>query len=290
MEKVRIGVIGGSGLYQIEGLKNIRYVFVDTPFGEPSDEYIIGELEGEKIAFLPRHGRNHSILPYEINYRANIYGFKKLGVEFLISISAVGSMKEDIHPLDLVLVDQFFDFTKRRISTFFGDGIAAHISFANPVCPVLLDLVYKVALELKINVKKGGTYLCIEGPQFSTKAESKVFRSWGVDVIGMTNLPEAKLAREAEICYVSLAFVTDYDVWKDSDVNIEEVIVNLKKNVENAKNIIKKVIPQIPYERNCICSKALEMAILTSEEDIPEYRKKELLPIIGKYLKKGSKI
>lgn len=284
-EKI-IGVLGGSGLYSIEGLKIIEEKKICTPFGEPSDLFVIGELSGVKIAFLPRHGKGHRFLPHQINYRANIYGFKMLGVEYIIAVSAVGSMREQLRPLDIVVVDQFFDLTRSRINTFFGDGVAAHISFADPVCPVLSKILYDASVQSSCITHKGGTYLCIEGPAFSTKAESQIYRKWGVDVIGMTNLPEAKLAREAEICYATLALVTDYDVWHEQEegVSAEMILSNLKKNVDNAKEIIKKAVLSLPEKRECPCPNALQNAIITPPELIPEKRKKELELIIGKYL------
>jgi len=266
MEKIDIGIIGGSGLYQMEELKDVKEIEVDTPFGFPSDAYIAGTLSGRKVAFLARHGRGHRYLPSEINYRANIFGFKKLGVEWIISASAVGSMREDRKPMDIVIPDQFFDRTKTRKSTFFGDGIAVHISFSEPVCPTLSQILLEAGKKVKCSIYKEGTYLCMEGPQFSTKAESLIYRKWGVDVIGMTNLTEAKLAREAEICYVTLALVTDYDVWHEAEeeVSVGAIIEILQKNAETAQSIIKTAIAALPPERSCICSQALEGAIMVS--------------------------
>jgi 5'-methylthioadenosine phosphorylase len=286
MPEARIGVIGGSGLYEMEGLKVVEELKMDTPFGEPSDRYLIGSLEGVDIAFLPRHGRGHRILPSELNFRANIYGMKKLGVERLISVSAVGSMREDIHPGHIVIPDQFFDRTKGRPSTFFGSGIAAHVPFADPVCPDLSDILFKAGKELGIAIHKGGTYLCMEGPQFSTRAESKIYRKWGVDIIGMTNIPEAKLAREAEICYATIALATDFDCWHESeeDVQIDAVLEIMNKNISTAKSIIRKVVPLIPEKRGCPCADALKYTILTSKEMIPEETRKNLDIIISKYL------
>lgn len=289
MDKKRIGIIGGSGLYDIEGVKDVHSVRVETPFGNPSDEYRIGVVEGREVVFLPRHGKGHRILPTELNYRANIYGFKKLGVEWIIAVSTVGSFKEQIRPLDIVIIDQFFDRTNQaRKNTFFGNGIVGHISFAEPLCPILRDILYKVGLEVGANIHKGGTYLNMEGPAFSTKAESLIYKSWGIDVVGMTNMPEAKLAREAEICYATMAMVTDYDAWYEGDevsiVTIDAVIKNLLKNADTAKEIIKKAIPRIPEKRTCQCSTALKDAIITSREAIPEETKKRLDLIIGKYM------
>ncbi|NQT95992.1 MAG: S-methyl-5'-thioadenosine phosphorylase [Candidatus Omnitrophica bacterium] len=283
----KIGIIGGSGLYEIEGLKNTRWEKVDTPFGEPSDEYMIAELAGAEIAFLPRHGRGHKILPTELNYTANIYGMKKLGVDTIISVSAVGSFKEEIKPLDILIPDQYVDRTNQgRKTTFFGDGIVAHVSLAEPSCPVLADAIYNAGRSFGLNIHKGGTYLNMEGPAFSTKGESLLYKSWGMDVIGMTNMPEARCAREAEICYVTMAMVTDYDCWHTSeDVTIDMIIQNLLKNVDSAKKILKEVIPGLSSERGCGCNSALKDAIVTRPELIPEETKKKLDIIIGKYIK-----
>src|SRR3990172_11089155 len=265
MEQIKIGVIGGSGLYQMSDLTEIEEVNVSTPFGEPSAPYTIGNLEGKKIAFLSRHGKGHSIAPSEINYRANIYGLKKLGAEWIIAVSAVGSMRKHIKPLDIVIPDQFFDNTKRRISTFFGNGAVGHIGFAHPVCPHLADLLERYSRECGVTTHKNGTYICIEGPQFSTKAESRIYRQWGVDVIGMTNLPEAKLAREAEICYATMALATDYDVWHESEeaVSVELVVQNLLRNVATAKQVVRQVVAGLAQERGCECGSALAAAIIT---------------------------
>jgi 5'-methylthioadenosine phosphorylase len=288
----RIGIIGGSGLYDIEGLKNKKWIKINTHFGDPSDEYLTGTLEGEEIVFLPRHGRGHKIMPSEINYRANIFGMKKLGVRWLISVSTVGSFKKEIKPLDIVIPDQFVDRTNQaRKMTFFGDGVVAHIAFAEPICSILSDILYEVAKKLavrnNITVHKGGTYLNMEGPAFSTEAESFLYKSWGMDVIGMTNMAEAKLAREAEICFSTVAMVTDYDAWyeEESIVTVDMIIRNLNKNVKVVKDLIKNTIPLIPKDRNCICVNALKNAIITGKDLISEKRKKELYPIIGKYIK-----
>lgn len=282
----RIGIIGGSGLYDIEGIKDIQKVEVDTPFGRPSDAFTIGKLAGREVVFLPRHGAGHTIIPSQLPFRANIYGMKKLGVEQIIAVSAVGSMKEEIRPLDIVIPDQFFDRTKARVDTFFGDGVVAHVGMADPVCAGVAEALHRAAKQVGVRVHKGGTYVCIEGPQFSTRAESLVYRQLGVSVIGMTNLQEAKLAREAEICYATLALSTDYDCWhvEEETVTVEMIIANLKKNVENAKKIIKVTIPELPKVRNCPCSTALKNAIITRPEAIPQERRKELELIIGKYL------
>ncbi|MEQ8171080.1 MAG: S-methyl-5'-thioadenosine phosphorylase [Candidatus Eremiobacterota bacterium] len=281
-----IGVIGGSGLYQIEGLEDLRFEKIDTPFGSPSDEYAIGTIGGKEVAFLPRHGRGHVLLPDEINFRANIYGFKKLGAQWIISLSAVGSLKEELKPRDMVIIDQFFDRTKGRASTFFGEGIAAHIAFGDPVCKDMASILYEAAKEAGVTVHKGGTYVNIEGPAFSTKAESIVYKNLGMDVLGMTNLVEAKLAREAEICYATVAMVTDYDCWHDGhdSVTVDMVLAVLLENAENAKKIIKNAISKIPDERTCACKDALASALITSKDRMPEKTKEKLGLIIGKYL------
>ena len=286
MAEQLIGIIGGSGLYEMEGLEAVREERVSTPFGDPSDRYLVGRLAGRSVAFLTRHGRGHRLMPSELNYRANIYGFKRLGAEVILSASAVGSMREDIQPLDIVIVDQFFDRTRSRISTFFGNGLIAHVSFADPTCPSLGELLYRAGREVGATVHWGGTYLCIEGPQFSTRAESRIYRSWGVDVIGMTNLQEAKLAREAEISYATMALVTDYDVWHETeeDVSVEAVIRILTQNVETAKRLIRAAIPRIPEVRSCPCAHALRDAIITARDAIPAQVKRDLAPIVGKYL------
>jgi len=281
----KIGIIGGSGLYQMDALKDMREVKVETPFGEPSDSFIIGNLEGIEVAFLARHKRGHTILPTELNYRANIYAMKKLGVEQLISISAVGSFKKELKPLDIMLPDQFVDKTNQgRKTTFFGQGIVGHISFAEPVCPVLRKIIYTAGRKLGFTMHDKGTYLNMEGPAFSTKAESLLHKSWGMDVIGMTNMPEARLAREAEICFATIALVTDYDCWHEEEVTIDMVIGNLLKNVDTAKKLIKAVVPQVPKTRECSCASALKYAIITDKKLIPEAVKEKLDIIIGKYM------
>lgn len=282
-----IGVIGGSGLYEMEGLTGVREVTLHTPFGEPSDAYITGSLGGIEMVFLPRHGRGHRFLPTEVNYRANIYGMKKLGVDRIISVSAVGSMKEEIEPGHIVIPDQFYDLTKHRKSTFFGDGVVAHVGFADPICHDLFETLAGAGKKAGATVHKGGTYICMEGPQFSTRAESRIYRKWGVDVIGMTNATEAKLAREAEICYATLALSTDYDCWHETeeDVTVEAVIAVLMKNVETAKKIIKEAVTMMPAKIGCRCSEALKNAIMTKAELIPEKTKKDMDLIIGKYIK-----
>src|SRR5215467_9230970 len=260
---IQIGIIGGSGLYQMDGLSQIEEVEIETPFGKPSDAYRIGTLEGQRVAFLARHNRHHTISPSELNFRANIYGFKKLGAEWILSASAVGSLKEELQPLDIVVPDQFYDRTKTRISTFFGDGIVVHVSFADPICGQLAGVVQQAGSDAGVPIKRGGTYVCMEGPQFSTKAESHTYRSWGMDLIGMTNLQEAKLAREAEICYTTMALVTDYDCWHPHHdaVTVIDVVRNLTKNSENAQSIIRAAVKRLPVERSCKCSTSLEHAI-----------------------------
>ncbi|HEX9860864.1 MAG TPA: S-methyl-5'-thioadenosine phosphorylase [Nitrospirota bacterium] len=286
MRDAEIGIIGGSGLYDMEGLEDIETVSVGTPFGEPSDSIVIGTLYGRRLAFLPRHGRGHRVLPSEINYRANIMAMKSLGVGRIISVSAVGSMKESIEPGHIVVPDQFFDHTKNRKSTFFGEGVVAHVGFADPVCHELSEVLYEAGVRTGATMHKGGTYICMEGPQFSTRAESRIYRSWGVDVIGMTNVTEAKLAREAEICYATLALATDYDCWHETeeDVSVEAVIATLNKNVETAKSIIRDAVPRIPATRTCPCAQALKFGIMTPGNMIPEDAKKRLGLLIGRYI------
>jgi 5'-methylthioadenosine phosphorylase len=270
----------------MEGLQEVQTVSLTTPFGAPSDAFVVGRLGDTKVAFLPRHGRGHRIQPSSLNFRANIYGMKMLGVEWIIGVSAVGSMKETIHPGDLVIPDQFIDRTVSRPNTFFSDGIVGHVSLADPVCPRLSDILFHAGHEAGTKVQKGGTYLCIEGPQFSTRAESKLYRSWGVDVIGMTNLPEARLAREAEICYATIAFATDYDCWHQEagDVSISDVLRILAQSTQTAKKVIRIAIGQIPQDRHCPCATALQYALITDRTMIPEKTKKDLAPIIGKYM------
>ncbi len=283
--RATIGIIGGSGLYAMPGFETKEELRLETPFGEPSDAYVLGTLEGVRVAFLARHGRGHRIAPSELNFRANIYGMKMLGVERILSLSAVGSLKEEHRPLDFVIPDQFVDRTRGRISTFFGRGIVAHISFADPVCPQLANMVHNSAGELGINSKLGGTYLCMEGPAFSTRAESNLYRSWGMDVIGMTNLTEAKLAREAEICYVTIAMVTDYDCWHSEHeaVTVDQILQTLKQNAENACKLVRHAVSRMPKTRACKCGSALKHAILTDPAAIPQNIKDELGLLIGKY-------
>ena len=286
MEKIRIGIIGGSGLYDMPGLTGWEEIRVVTPFGEPSDAFIAGTLEGKRVAFLPRHGRGHRLTPSELNFRANIYAMKTLGVERILSVSAVGSLKESIAPLDIVLPDQFLDRTRGRVSTFFGEGLVAHISFADPVCPDLLNQVDAAARKTGVIPVKGGCYVCMEGPAFSTKAESNFYRQCNMDIIGMTNLQEAKLAREAEICYVTIALVTDYDCWYESHetVSIDMIIENLQKNCQAAQAIIKQTVRDLGGERRCGCGETLKYAIITDKTKIPEAARRRLELIVGKYL------
>jgi len=283
--RAEIGILGGTGLYEIDGIRDLREVRFRTPFGAPSDAYIVGTLEGRRVAFLSRHGRGHRRLPFEINYRANVYGFKLLGVERLISVSAVGSLKEEIRPRDIVFADQFYDKTHRP-STFFGDGIAAHVSLAHPVCPPLAKFLYETAVESGVRARLGGIYICMEGPAFSTMAESKFHRAWGGDVIGMTVATEAKLFREAEICYATMNLATDYDVWhaEEGHVSVEMILENLRLNIHNAKAIIQKAVAALPAHdpSACGCREALRNTFVTAPHLIPPALKKKLAPIIGK--------
>ncbi len=281
----RIGVIGGSGLYSMEGFAGEKEESLETPWGKPSDNYILGQLNGRPVAFLSRHGRGHRFSPSEINYRANIYGMKKLGVERILSLSAVGSLKGELHPRDFFLPDQFFDRTKDRPSTFFGEGLVAHISFADPICPQLAELAEGACRETGVTVRRGGTYICMEGPAFSTKAESNVYRSWGMDVIGMTNLTEAKLAREAEICYVTIAMVTDYDCWhpEHAAVTVQDILGHLAANATNAQRVVAEAVTRMPAGRTCRCGSALSHALLTDRKAIPEATRRKLDLLVGKY-------
>jgi 5'-methylthioadenosine phosphorylase len=285
--KAEIGIIGGSGLYTMPGFHAVEELRIDTPWGAPSEVYLAGELSGRKVAFLARHGRGHRISPSELNFRANIWGFKSLGVERILSLSAVGSLKEEHKPLDFVIPDQFFDRTRGRVSTFFGDGLVAHISFADPVCADVSQTILDACLAAGVSAKKGGTYLCMEGPAFSTKAESNVYRSWGMDVIGMTNLQEAKLAREAEICYATAAMVTDYDCWHpDHDaVTVSDIIANLMKNAENAAKVVAAAVAAMPKQRSCKCATSLAHALITDPKAIPDATRRKLDLIVGRYLK-----
>ncbi len=286
MEQVKIGIIGGSGLYEMSELRERTEVAVETPFGAPSDRFVVGTLKGRRVAFLARHGRGHRILPGELNFRANIYAMKMLGVERILSASAVGSLREELAPQEVVLPDQFVDRTYKRVSTFFGNGLAAHIAFADPVCPDLLEQVFRASQKIGIRTVRGGTYVCIEGPAFSTKAESNLYRKWGMDVIGMTNLQEAKLAREAEICYVTMALVTDYDCWHDSheSVTVDMIVGNLIQNSTNAQALIIQTIEDLADRRQCGCGEALKDALITDRKTIPAETITALQHIVGKYL------
>jgi 5'-methylthioadenosine phosphorylase len=285
--QAEIGILGGTGLYEIDGIEDLDERTFDTPFGKPSDSYLIGILEGKKVAFLARHSRGHRVLPSEINYRANIYGFKMLGVERIISVNSVGSLKEEIKPRDIVFSDQFFDRTRRK-NTFFGEGIAVHIGFAHPVCPEISQLLFETGKDLGVRVHPKGTNICIEGPAFSTKAESGIYRSWGCDVIGMTSVTEARLSREAEICYATMSLVTDYDVWHEEEesVSVELILENMRRNIHNAKNIVKGTLARLPADRGeaCECSQAIKDCIVTSPELIPQETKERLRHIIGRYI------
>jgi 5'-methylthioadenosine phosphorylase len=287
LKKAEIGIIGGSGLYAMPGLTNVREEHVTTPFGEPSDAFVLGELEGRNVAFLARHGRGHRILPSELNFRANIFAMKMLGVDRILSVSAVGSLKEEHKPTDFVIPDQFIDRTYARVSTFFGDGIVAHIAFGNPVCGPLAAVLEHACDSAGVVGKNGGTYICMEGPQFSTRAESNLYRSWGADVIGMTNLQEAKLAREAEICYATIAMVTDYDCWREGhdDVTVDQVVAVLHQNADNASKVVRAAVAAIhTQERACQCADALKYAILTDRKSIPAETRQKLALLLDKYL------
>ena len=285
-QRPTIGIIGGSGLYSMPGFEAEEQVVLETPWGQPSDAYVIGRLAGKEVAFLARHGRGHRISPSELNFRANIFGFKSLGVERIVSLSAVGSLKEEHAPLKFVIPDQFFDRTRGRVSTFFGEGLVAHISFAHPICPQLSEVVRQACVNAGVDVAQGGTYLCMEGPAFSTLAESNVYRSWGMDVIGMTNLQEAKLAREAEICYVTVAMVTDYDCWHEEHdaVTVADIIANLTKNAENACKVVAATVRNMPDVRQCKCGSALAHALITDPKSVPSATRKKLELLVGKYL------
>ena len=295
---ITIGIIGGSGLYDMAELTDRKEQRVVTPFGEPSAPFVTGTLRGQRVAFLARHGAGHRLLPGELNFRANIFGFKTLGVEYILSASAVGSLKEQYRPLDMLIPDQFFDRTKGRVSTFFGRGLVAHVGFAHPFCAPLSDIACSAAQAAGLGqasgdvlpsspvVHKGGTYVCMEGPQFSTLAESRLYRSWNMDVIGMTNLQEAKLAREAEICYTTIALITDYDCWHPShdQVTVDMIVANLMQNARNAQQVIAEAVARLPFERTCECASALKHAIITRPDTVPAEVKRELAPIVGKYL------
>jgi len=284
---IQIGIIGGSGLYDMADLTDREERRVETPFGEPSAPYVIGTLRGKRVAFLARHGAGHRLSPSELNFRANIFGFKTLGVEYILSASAVGSLKEAYKPLDLLIPDQFFDRTKGRVSTFFGDGLVAHVGFAHPFCSTLSGVALEAARSAGAAVHEGGTYVCMEGPQFSTLAESRLYRSWGMDVIGMTNLQEAKLAREAEICYSTIALITDYDSWHpDHDqVTVEMIVANLTQNARTAQQVIASAVGVLPFDRTCECASALKHALITQPDAVPAATRQKLAPIVGKYLR-----
>ena len=286
-QDIRIGVIGGSGLYEMDALTDREEVRVTTPFGDPSSPYIVGTLNDRRVAFLARHGQGHRLMPSELNFRANIFGFKTLGVDWIVSASAVGSLREEYRPLDIVIPDQFLDRTRGRFSTFFGGGIVAHVGFAHPFCPVLSGVAFDAATGAGARVHRGGTYVCMEGPQFSTLAESRLYRSWGMDVIGMTNLQEAKLAREAEICYTTLALVTDYDCWHEGHdaVTVDMIIATLTENAVTAQQVVASAVARLPVDRECECATALGSAIITRPGLIPSDVKRDLAPIIGKYVK-----
>jgi len=285
--KIDTGIIGGSGLYSMPGFEVREEVLLDTPFGAPSDAFVVGTLSGKSVVFLARHGRGHRLSPSEVNYRANIWGMKKLGVERIVSLSAVGSLKQEHEPLHFVLPDQFFDRTMGRKATFFGEGLVAHVSFAEPICPHLTDVVYAACQQVGVVAKKGGTYLCMEGPAFSTKAESNVYRSWGMDVIGMTNLTEAKLAREAEICYCSVSMVTDYDCWHEEHdaVTVDQIIATLVKNAANASLVVKLAVETMPAAGDCSCKNALKNAMITDRKTVPAETLEKLEILVGKYFR-----
>jgi 5'-methylthioadenosine phosphorylase len=289
MEQVQIGIIGGSGLYDMADVTDRREVPIATPFGDPSGPYVIGTLRGKRVAFLARHGVGHRLSPSELNFRANIFGMKLLGVEYILSASAVGSLKQEYQPLDIVVPDQFIDRTRGRVSTFFGRGLVAHVGFAHPFCRILSYLAYESGRHGGATMHKGGTYVCMEGPQFSTRAESHLYRSWGADIIGMTNLQEAKLAREAEICYTTLALVTDYDCWhpEHDAVTVEMVIANLLENAKTAQQIIATAVERLPFERTCECASALKYALITRPEAVPADTARDLAPLVGKYLQRA---
>ncbi len=286
LQQAEIGIIGGSGLYAMPGLTDIREERVTTPFGEPSDSFVLGNLEGRYVAFLARHGRGHTLLPSELNFRANIYAMKKLGVGRIVSVSAVGSLKEEHKPTDFVIPDQFIDRTFLRTATFFGNGIVGHVAFGDPVCATVAETAAEACVKVGVTGKTGGVYVCMEGPQFSTKAESNLYRSWGADVVGMTNLQEAKLAREAEICYATVAMVTDYDCWhpEHDSVTVDQIVAVLHQNAENAAKVVRATVAALPAERNCGCASAAKYAILTRRESIPAEARERLALLFGKYL------
>ena len=291
MQQAEIGIIGGSGLYSMPGFSDVQEIWLHTAFGAPSDAYVVGKLEGRRVAFLSRHGRGHRFMPTEINYRANIHGFKQLGVERILSLSAVGSLKEEHHPLDFVVPDQFIDRTRHRIDTFFGDGLVVHVGLAEPVCGEVAKVAVDACRRAGVNVKSGGTYLNMEGPQFSTKAESNLYRSWGLDVIGMTNLTEARLAREAELCYATVAMVTDYDCWHQThdSVSVEQIVAVLLKNAEHACTVVREAVAAMPETRSCKCASALKNAIITQKNTVPSATLDRLRLLVGKYFDSEQK-
>jgi 5'-methylthioadenosine phosphorylase len=286
LQTAEIGIIGGSGLYAMPGLTGVREHVVETPFGDPSDAFILGELDGRRVAFLARHGRGHRILPSELNFRANIYALKSLGVERILSVSAVGSLKEEHKPTDFVIPDQFIDRTFARVGTFFGQGVVAHVGFGDPVCATVCSAIQQACAQVGVVGKRGGTYVCMEGPQFSTRAESNLYRSWGADVIGMTNLQEAKLAREAEICYATMAMVTDYDCWRagHDNVTVEQVVAVIHQNADNAAKVVRAAVACMPRERGCACASALKYAVMTDRAAIPQETRERLGLLLEKYL------
>jgi 5'-methylthioadenosine phosphorylase len=291
LQQAEIGIIGGSGLYSMPGFSDVQEIWLHTAFGAPSDAYVVGKLEGRRVAFLSRHGRGHRFMPTEINYRANIHGFKQLGVERILSLSAVGSLKEEHHPLDFVVPDQFIDRTRHRIDTFFGDGLVVHVGLAQPVCGEVAKVAVDACRRAGVNVKSGGTYLNMEGPQFSTKAESNLYRSWGLDVIGMTNLTEARLAREAELCYATVAMVTDYDCWHQThdSVSVEQIVAVLLKNAEHACTVVREAVAAMPETRSCKCASALKNAIITQKNTVPSATLDRLRLLVGKYFDSEQK-
>jgi 5'-methylthioadenosine phosphorylase len=291
LQQAEIGIIGGSGLYSMPGLTEVREVALKTPFGAPSDAYVLGALEGRSVAFLARHGRGHRFMPTEINYRANIHGLKQLGVSRIISLSAVGSLKEEHRPLDFVIPDQFVDRTRHRVDTFFGDGLVAHVGFGHPICEEEAAVLAQACRRVGVNVKQGGAYVNMEGPQFSTKAESNLYRSWGMDVIGMTNLTEARLAREAELCYVTVAMVTDYDCWHEEHdhVSVDQIIAVLLKNAEHACNVVREAVTAMPKTPGCKCGSALQNAIITQKDAVPAATLQRLKLLVGKYFNSEEK-
>ncbi len=291
MQQAEIGIIGGSGLYSMPGFSDVHELSLTTPFGAPSDPFVLGTLEGRKVAFLSRHGRGHRFMPTEINYRANIHGMKQLGVERILSLSAVGSLKEEHRPLDFVIPDQFIDRTRHRVDTFFGDGLVAHVGFGHPVCAETATVAVQACRHVGVNTKSGGTYLNMEGPQFSTKAESNLYRSWGLDVIGMTNLTEARLAREAELCYATVAMVTDYDCWHEGHdhVSVDQIVAVLLKNAEHACSVVREAVAAMPKTRTCKCGSALKNAIITQKSAVPPATLKRLRLLVGKYFDSEQK-